>query len=71
MVIKDPSESRHEFVKVPAGHLWITGDNLPHSTDSRHYGPLPMGLVKGKALCTVYPERKVMMTDRRIKRVID
>ncbi|CCG83948.1 protein of unknown function [Taphrina deformans PYCC 5710] len=55
IVLRDPLESRREFVKVPVGHIWIVGDNLPHSTDSRHYGPLPLGLVKGKALGTVYP----------------
>jgi inner membrane protease subunit 1 len=36
--------------------MWTTGDNLPHSLDSRAYGPVPLGLVKGKVLAKLYPE---------------
>ena len=24
---------------VPRGHVWLLGDNVAHSTDSRNYGP--------------------------------
>ena len=37
-----------EHVVVPRNHLWVTGDNLSWSRDSREYGPLPMGLVRGR-----------------------
>lgn len=37
-----------EHVRIPKGHIWITGDNAAASRDSRLYGPVPMGLVKGK-----------------------
>ncbi|KAI5302512.1 37S ribosomal protein S23 mitochondrial [Ascosphaera pollenicola] len=40
------------MVEVPEGHVWVTGDNLPWSRDSRAYGPVPLGLVKGKLLAT-------------------
>lgn len=40
---------------VPKGHVWIQGDNVYASTDSRHYGPIPYGLIQGKALCRVWP----------------
>lgn len=60
-MLRDPVESKHEYIKVPQGHLWIVGDNLAHSTDSRHYGPVPMGLVKGKVLATVYPSMTVKL----------
>lgn len=36
------------MVRVPEGHVWTVGDNLPWSRDSRLYGPVPMGLIKGK-----------------------
>ncbi|VVT44038.1 uncharacterized protein SAPINGB_P000271 [Magnusiomyces paraingens] len=36
------------YIKVPEGHCWVTGDNLSRSLDSRSYGVLPLGLVKGK-----------------------
>jgi len=38
------------LVQVPEGHCWVAGDNLEWSRDSRHFGPLPLALVKGKVL---------------------
>lgn len=40
---------------MPEGHCWVLGDNLPVSRDSRVYGPLPMGLIKGKVVAKVWP----------------
>jgi signal peptidase I len=37
-----------EMIEVPPGHVWIAGDNMSWSRDSRFYGPVPMGLVVGK-----------------------
>lgn len=36
------------YIKVPEGHVWVTGDNLSHSLDSRTYNALPMGLIMGR-----------------------
>lgn len=41
--------------QVPEGHCWIAGDNLQHSRDSRTFGPLPMALIKGKAIARFDP----------------
>lgn len=38
------------YIRVPDGHVWVTGDNLSHSLDSRTYNALPMGLIKGKII---------------------
>jgi inner membrane protease subunit 1 len=39
-----------KYIIVPQGHCWVEGDNAPWSVDSRHYGPLPLGLVVGKVV---------------------
>ncbi|KAJ4181779.1 hypothetical protein NW755_010777 [Fusarium falciforme] len=54
----DPGEEL--MIQVPEGHCWITGDNLPASRDSRHFGPLPLALVAGTTIAKVLPwnERK-------------
>lgn len=40
-------------MQVPPGHMWLQGDNLNVSRDSRDYGPVPLGLVKGRAVLQV------------------
>jgi signal peptidase I len=34
---------------VPPGHVWLAGDHRDHSADSRVFGPVPVGRVKGRA----------------------
>ncbi|KIV93459.1 signal peptidase I [Exophiala mesophila] len=48
----DKKDNRAEplMVQVPEGHVWVAGDNLPYSRDSRFYGPVPMALITGKLL---------------------
>lgn len=42
-------------VTVPAGHVWLEGDNRNQSTDSRHYGAVPLALVRGRARFRFWP----------------
>ena len=40
---------------MPQGHCWIVGDNLVASRDSRYFGPVPLGLIRGKVIASVRP----------------
>jgi len=35
--------------RVPPGHVWLAGDHRDHSADSRVFGPVPVGRIKGRA----------------------
>ncbi|KFM79088.1 Mitochondrial inner membrane protease subunit 1, partial [Stegodyphus mimosarum] len=43
---------------VPQGHVWLEGDNRHNSTDSRTYGPVPIGLLRSRAICRIFPFEK-------------
>lgn len=52
----DPKNSdRSHTVVVPKGHVWIQGDNIYSSHDSRNFGPIPYGLIQGKVFLRVWP----------------
>eukprot|EP00455_Lapot_gusevi_P004336 TRINITY_DN1179_c0_g3_i5.p2 TRINITY_DN1179_c0_g3~~TRINITY_DN1179_c0_g3_i5.p2 ORF type:complete len:134 (-),score=12.14 TRINITY_DN1179_c0_g3_i5:144-545(-) len=42
-------------VILPEGFIWVEGDNAEHSVDSRHFGPVPLGLVQGRIEFVVFP----------------
>jgi signal peptidase I len=46
-------DGKKVYVKIPKGHVWLQGDNLSNSTDSRVYGPVPLAMIKGKVLARV------------------
>jgi mitochondrial inner membrane protease subunit 1 len=56
-VLVDPSTGDYgTYITVPKGHCWVTGDNLDMSLDSRSYGALPLGLIKGKVIGAINGE---------------
>ncbi|KAK9706928.1 hypothetical protein RND81_07G161400 [Saponaria officinalis] len=52
----DPKNSdQSKTVVVPKGHVWVQGDNIYDSRDSRAFGPVPYGLLYGKVFWRVWP----------------
>ncbi|KAF9590049.1 hypothetical protein IFM89_030361 [Coptis chinensis] len=48
----DPAHSEcTKSIVVPKGHVWVQGDNVYASVDSRYFGPVPYALVQGKVMC--------------------
>lgn len=48
---------------VPAGCVWVMGDNRGDSLDSRHFGAVPVSSVIGKAVLTYWPLPRIGLID--------
>lgn len=44
-----------ETVEVPVDEYFVAGDNRPHSSDSRFFGPIERSQIKGKAWMIYFP----------------
>lgn len=48
-----------EPVTVPAGRIWVMGDNRGDSQDSRVFGPIPQDSVVGRAFVRMWPPSRM------------
>ena len=46
---------RYGLLRVPKGYGWLEGDNRDHSRDSRHFGPVPLALLKSRVTTVLWP----------------
>ncbi|KAI1080667.1 LexA/Signal peptidase [Whalleya microplaca] len=53
VLLNSPGSRNENMIQVPKGHCYIVGDNLPWSRDSRDFGPVPLGLIKGKVIAKI------------------
>ena len=44
----DPAYSDFKKITVPNGHCFVLADNRGRSSDSRHFGPVPLADIKGR-----------------------
>ncbi|GIV21405.1 MAG: S26 family signal peptidase [Armatimonadota bacterium] len=49
-VVALPYETAPDGTRVPANHIYVVGDNLEVSEDSRTFGPIPLSSIIGKVL---------------------
>ena len=57
----------HKAITVPAGHVWLQGDNLNNSSDSRLYGPVPLAMVVGRVEAKLWPFTQIGWVERTMR----
>lgn len=45
----------NSYVSMKKGHVWLEGDNKDNSKDSRAYGQVPYGLLRGRVFFIAWP----------------
>ncbi|MFC1737565.1 signal peptidase I [Planctomycetota bacterium] len=53
----NPNLANFAKITVPKYHCFVLGDNLNDSRDSRHFGPIPLATIKGRADYLYWPAK--------------
>jgi len=64
--IREPMRATMDEVVVPAGYVYVMGDNRNDSDDSRRWGPLSIEAIIGKAVFRYWPLADVGVVDHPI-----
>ena len=51
--------TRNGPVTIPSGEYFVAGDNRPHSSDSRVWGPVPLDKIVGKVFFRYWPPQRM------------
>ncbi|XP_024151788.1 mitochondrial inner membrane protease subunit 1 [Oryzias melastigma] len=66
-----PSDLFKAHTYVPKGHVWLEGDNLTNSSDSRSYGPIPYALIRGRVCLKLWPPHSFgTLSESPTKRIV-
>ena len=55
---KGKGKGQGKTITVPPGHFYVVGDNKNNSFDSRHFGPVPISEIKGRAMSVLWSRDK-------------